>query len=353
MSLYDSEIDSEVVSGPNTIWLQKQSSNAMRVRCTSLAGDAGPHYQMLSDHGFTVLPGNRERNYRNPSELIEELSECVAVIAGSEPYPSSLLAALPKLRVIARTGVGYDSIDLQACNERQIAVAITPGVNHHAVAEHTIAMLMAVARGFPDRDRFVRTGTWKRFNTPRVMGSTLGLMGLGRIGKAVAERAIGLGMQVIAHDPQIDQEYINHHKISSVSVDELLSRSDFVSLHLPAGEQTRHFINRETLSLMKAGAILINTARGSLIDEAALFEAMTSGHLRGAALDVFDAEPLPIDSPLLQLDRLLLSGHLAGLDEQAEQGTLSMSAETILKLYRGEWPKDVIVNHQDLKQWSW
>ena len=325
----------------------------MKVRCTSLAGDSGPHFQMLSENGFTVLPGNRERNYRNPSELIEELAECVAVIAGSEPYPAHVLAALPQLRVIARTGVGFDAIDLTTCNELKIAVAITPGVNHHAVAEHTIAMLMAVARGFPDRDRFVRAGKWKRFNTPRVMGSTLGLMGLGRIGKAVAERAIGLGMQVIAHDPQIDQEYINHHKIQSVPVYELLSRSEFVSLHLPAGQQTHHFINRETLSLMKAGAILINTARGSLIDEAALCEAITSGHLRGADLDVFEQEPLPINSPLLQIDRILLSGHLAGLDEQAEEGTLSMSAETLLKLYRGEWPTDVIVNHQDLKQWSW
>ncbi len=325
----------------------------MKVRCTSLAGDSGPHYQMLSEQGFTVLPAIRTRNYQNSSELIEELAGCVAVIAGSEPYPAKVLHALPDLRVIARTGVGFDAIDLPTCNKLQVAVAITPGVNHHAVAEHTIAMLMAVARGFPDRDRFVRSGTWKRFNTPQIMGSTLGLMGLGRIGKGVAERAIGLGMNVIAYDPQIDREFIDQHHIESVTTDELLSSSDFVSLHLPAGQQTQHFINRETLSKMKAGAILINTARGSLIDEAALCEAILSGHLRGVGLDVFEQEPLPVESPLLRLDRVLLSGHLAGLDEQAVQGTLSMSAETILKLHRGEWPAEVIVNRDALKQWVW
>ncbi len=325
----------------------------MKVRCTALSSDEGPHFDILNANGFTVLPGNRQRNYWNASELIEELTDCVAVVAGSEPYTRKVLAALPKLRVIARTGVGFDAIDLAACDEQAIVVATTPGVNHHAVAEHTIALLMGVARGFPDRDRFVREGNWVRFNTPRVMGSTLGLFGLGRIGRAVAERARGLGMQVLAHDPYADENHARELGITLLSVEEILPQADYVSLHLPATAETRHFINERTLRAMKPGAVLINTARGSLVDESALCDALRSGHLRGAGLDVFEVEPLPLDSPLLKLDRVLLCGHLAGLDEQSQHDTLVMSAETILELKNGGWPAERIQNLKQSPTWTW
>ncbi len=325
----------------------------MKVRCTALSSDEGPHFELLTSAGFEVLPGNRELDYWDQNQLISELTDCVAVVAGVEPYTAEVLKALPALRVIARTGVGYDTIDLDYCDEAGIVVSTTPGVNHHAVAEHTIALLMAVARGFPDRDQLVRKGTWVRFNTPRVMGSTLGLIGLGRIGKAVATRAIGLGMNVIAYDPYPDQEFLAQHKIQSVPLEELWPKSDYVSLHLPSGPATDHLINRETLSQMKPGAVLINTARGSLVNENDLCEAIRSGQLRGAGLDVFETEPLPLDSPLLKLDRVLLSGHLAGLDEQSQDDMLTMCAQTIISLHRGEWPAFCIQNLKECNDWSW
>lgn len=325
----------------------------MKIRCTALSADQGPHFELLTRAGFEVLPGNRNLDYWNQEQLISELTGCVAVIAGVEPYTAQVLNALPELRVIARTGVGFDAVDLDVCDESGIVVSTTPGVNHHAVAEHTIAMLMAVARGFPDRDQFVRKGTWIRFNTPRVMGSTLGLLGLGRIGKAVAQRAIGLGMKVVAYEPYPDQDFLAQHDVELVSLESLWPQADYVSLHLPSGPQTDHIICSKTLSKMKPGAVLINTARGSLVNEHDLSESIRSCHLRGAGLDVFETEPLPLDSPLMKLDQVLLSGHLAGLDEQSQSDMLTMSAQTIIDLKQGSWPAEYIQNQKNGKQWTW
>ena len=325
----------------------------MKVRVTTLSGDQGPHFEILGQAGFEVSAVDRSRNLWNPQELIAQMQDCVAIVAGVEPYTPEVLEALPNLRVVSRTGVGFDSVDLATCDARNIAVTTTPGVNHHAVAEHTIAMLLAVARGFPDRDRFVRQGTWKRFSTPRIWGSTLGVLGLGRIGKAVVERATGLGMQVLGYDPYADADWCARNQIRLVELNQLFAESDYVSLHLPVGPDTRKLMNRETLSRMKPGAILVNTARGALVDEEALAESLRSGHLGGAALDVFDVEPLPLDSPLLQLDRVLFSGHLAGLDVESQADSLTMAAENILKLYRGELPEGCLQNLKGQSAWKW
>ncbi|MCG6154456.1 phosphoglycerate dehydrogenase [Rubinisphaera margarita] len=325
----------------------------MKVRCLALNADQGPHFPMLEQHGFTPLPANRNVNFHQSDILIEQLQGCVGVIAGTEPYTRRVIESSPELRVIARIGVGFDAVDLAACDDRGVVVTTTPGVNHHAVAEHAIAMLMALGRGFPDRDRYVREGSWKRYSTPRIEGSTLGLIGLGRIGTAVARRALGLGMRVIAYDPGLDDDAIRKMEIEPRELDDLYGQSDYVSLHLPVTEETHHLINRETLARMKPGAVLINTARGALVDEAALCEALQDGHLRGAGLDVFEVEPLPSDSPLLKLDHVLLSGHLAGLDRESQRDTLTMAAQTIIRLQQGEWPGEVIQNLHNCQDWSW
>lgn len=324
-----------------------------QVRCCALNSDEGPHFAILEREGFEVLPGNRDRNYWDEEQLIAELDGCAAVVAGSEPYTRRVLEALPALRVIARTGVGFDAIDLAAANERQIVVTTTPGVNHHAVAEHTIAMLMGLARGFPDLDQRVRTGRWQRIAYPRVMGCTLGLVGLGRIGQAVATRGVGLGLKVIACEPFPRPEFVKQWSIELVELDELLTRSDFVSLHNPATPESRRMMNAERFARMKPGAIFINTARGSLVDETALIGALQSGRLRGAGLDVFEQEPLPVDSPLTSMSNVLLAGHVAGLDVESQRDTLTMAAETILGLSRGEWPAECIQNLQGQSVWRW
>lgn len=323
------------------------------VVCTSLSAEEGPHNSILSAGGFQVVHPPANVNLYDPGQLLPLVRDCVAVVAGSEPWPESLIAACPKLRVLSRTGVGFDAIDLAACDRHRVIVATTPGVNHHAVAEHTFALLLGVARGFPIRDQFVRACTWKRFSTPRVMGSTIGIVGLGRIGRAVATRAVGLGMKVVGFDPFPPREFAEQWGVELVDFNTLLSRSDYVSLHLPMGAETKHIMNAAAFARMKPGSVLINTARGLLVDERALIDALSSGHLRGAGLDVFEIEPLPGDSPLLKMNNVLMSGHLAGLDHESQRDTLTMCAETIVSLSKGGWPAECIRNLAGVTNWKW
>ncbi|HUQ68640.1 MAG TPA: phosphoglycerate dehydrogenase [Planctomycetaceae bacterium] len=323
------------------------------VLCTALNTDVGPHFALLKQAGFEVIVPPSFRGLYQNDVLLATAQTADAVIAGSEPWPRHVIEQLPRLRVLSRTGVGFDAIDLAACDDRHVVVATTPGVNHHAVAEHTIALLMGLARGFPKRDQDVRTGHWERVSGPRVMGRTLGVVGLGRIGQAVATRALGLGMRVVAYDPFPNGDFIRDWKLEMLSLDDLFARSDYVSLHLPVSRETQHIINARSLAKMKRGAALINTARGALVDEAALYDALMSGQLSGAGLDVFEIEPLPLDSPLLRLSNVLLSGHVAGLDDESQHDTLTMAADTIIQLQRGDWPTERIRNLAGVSDWKW
>jgi phosphoglycerate dehydrogenase-like enzyme len=323
------------------------------VLCTALSTETGPHLDLLSLAGFDVRQAPRDQNLYDDQTLFRIAGGVDAVIAGSEPWPRWVLEGLPQLRVLSRTGVGYDAIDMSACDDCGVVVATTPGVNHHAVAEHTIALLMGIARGFPRRDAVVRNGTWPRFSTSRVMGRTLGIVGLGRIGRAVATRAVGLGLKVIACDPYAQLEFAEQWGIELTTFPELLGRADYVSLHLPLNQGTRHLINTKTLAVMKPGSVLLNTARGALVDEPALIAALQAGHLRAAGLDVFEQEPLPLSSPLLQMDNVLLSGHVAGLDNESQYDTLTMAADTIIQLSGGKWPAERIRNLAGITGWTW
>jgi D-3-phosphoglycerate dehydrogenase len=319
----------------------------------SIDSGSGPHLEILKAGGFEFREVSRTRDLRRNEELIAELAGAEAVIAGAEPYSANVIESLPALRVISRSGVGFDAIDLAACDRAGLAVCTTPGVNHHAVAEHTMALLFGVARGFPMTDRRVREGRWKRVTGPRVMGSTLGIIGLGRIGQAVATRAIGVGMKVIAFEPQPNADFLAKWSVELAALDDLLARSDYVSIHSPLTPHTRHLINARTLAKMKPGSVLINTARGGLVDEAALCDTLRSGHLRAAALDVFEVEPLPLDSPLLTFENVLLAGHVAGMDNESKYDTFKMCAQTIVALYNGGWPVECIVNLRGVTGWRW
>ena len=325
-----------------------------RVLCTSLGSESGPHLQLLRQAGFDPVVVDRSLDLWDAATLVRELQGAVACVAGSEPFTREVLAALPELRSISRTGVGYDAIDVAACDELGVIVTTTPGVNHDAVAEQTIAMLMALARDFPRQDMAVRRGAWVRTALPRVQGSRLGLIGLGRIGKAVAWRAVGLGMKVLAYEPQPDGAFCDRYRIEVMPLDDLLTRSDYVSLHCPATAESRHLMNAGRLTKMKRGSVLINTARGPLIDEPALIQALKSGHLRGAGLDVFETEPLPADSPLTRMENVLLAGHVAGLDAESHRDSFAMAADNIILLARNTLPPaDRVQNRAKLAGWTW
>ncbi|PQO37957.1 phosphoglycerate dehydrogenase [Blastopirellula marina] len=307
------------------------------------------YVQILQKAGFEVrFIDSSKHNLQDPATLIAQLGDCVAVLANPEPYTAEVLAKC-KLRVISRAGVGFDSVDLEAATDRGIVVTRTPGVLHEAVAEQTLAFLFAISRSIIPRDRDTRMGRWQRAAFPRLKGQTLGLLGLGPIGRCVAEKALALGLKVIASDPYAAL----HDGVELVTLDHLWGEADIISLHVPCTPETAHIINRATLGRMKQGAVLINTSRGGLVDEAALVEALTSGQLAAAGLDVFEEEPTSPDNPLLKLDNVVLAPHVAGLDNESLRDMANMAAENIVALYRGEWPTPNVVNPEVRPLWKW
>ncbi|MCA9019111.1 MAG: phosphoglycerate dehydrogenase [Planctomycetaceae bacterium] len=325
-----------------------------RVICTAKMCEFGPHFEILQAAGFEVDTVPTDVDLRKePHRVVEQVQGYDAILAGAEVYSREVLEQLPDLKVISRYGVGFDAVDLAAADAQNIVVTITPGVNHHSVAEQAFALLMGIARMTRTQDLAVRSGEWERALTPRVWGSTIGIVGLGRIGQAVATRAIGMGMHVLAYDPFPNEEFAKAHQIKMLGLEELLKQSDYVTLHLPVTPDTVDLINRDTLAIMKPGSVLINTARGGLVDEVALVEALESGHLRAAGLDVFKKEPLPVESPLIKLENVLLSCHTGGLDQESHRDAYAMAAQNIVKLHQGEWPAECVVNLKETTGWKW
>jgi len=317
-----------------------------------LKGAPGRYRDIIEHAGFEVVYPTVDEPDLRGAALIKHLEGVSGVLAGSEPYTREVLA-ISKLRAIARAGVGYDAIDIPAASELGIAVTIAPGTNEHSVAEQTIALVLGVYRDVARRDAEVRRGNWERRPLWRLSGRTIGLVGLGRIGRAVVSRAQGLGLRVIAYDPVPDRDFAARHGVELCPLEDLFGRADIVSLHLPATAETRDLINRRTLALMRRGAILINTARGGLVDEDALADALESGHLAGVGLDVFKVEPLPLDSRLLKFGNVVMAPHMGGLDEESGDAMSCLAAECLTKLARGKWPDGCVVNEQIRPGWKW
>lgn len=245
----------------------------------------------------------------------------------------------PRLRVIGRAGIGVDNIDLPAATRRGIAVLNAPGANTVSAAEHTLALLFALVRRIPWAATSMREGAWDRkaFAGIELRGKTLGVIGLGRIGAHVARVARALGMTVVAHDPYLPAARAEDLGVTLQSLDEVLGAADVVTLHLPLHDGTRHLLDRDRLGRMKRGAVLVNAARGELVEEAALVDALASGQLAGAAVDVFATEPLPADSPLRRVDRLLLTPHLAASTREAQdRAAIEICQAVLAALDRGD-----------------
>ena len=244
-------------------------------------------------------------------ELQDLLFEAEAVIRGLAPIDAKLIASSRRLRVISIRGVGTDGIDLVAAKERGVMVTITPGALDQAVAEYAVALMMGLARNVTANDRAVRQGIWEGSIGTELFGSSVGIVGLGRIGKEVAAKCRKLGMRVFGYTRTPDIDWSRKSGIELVGLNELLASSDIVSLHCSLNPQTRHLIGGAELGLMKRSAFLINTARGAIVDEQALVEALDSGRIAGAALDVVQLEPLAVDHPIRQLTNVILSPHVS------------------------------------------
>ena len=253
---------------------------------------------------------------------------------------ADVIAAGARLAVIGRVGTGVDNIDLAAATRRGIVVVNAPYGNTISVAEHTLALMLALARHIPRADASLRRGLWEKqaFEGVQLRGKVLGIVGLGRVGAAVARRALGLEMKVMCYDPLVTPERAAQMGVQWVPFAELLSGADFVSLHLPDSHQTRALLGEQELGLMKPSAYLVNCARGGLVDADALYLALQSGHLAGAALDVFAQEP-PFDNPLLHCDRVILTPHLAGSTAEAQRDTAVEVAQGVLDVLAGRMPR--------------
>ncbi|MGE0451223.1 MAG: phosphoglycerate dehydrogenase [Vicinamibacterales bacterium] len=261
------------------------------------------------------------RSGRPPAELAKDLGDADALIVRSATkVTKELLAAAPKLRIIGRAGSGVDNIDMAAASGRGVLVVNAPGANSIAVAEHALALMLSLARSVPAADQAMKAGKWekKKFMGTELRGKTLGIAGLGRIGQEVATRARAFGMKIVAHDPYISREVAGTIGVDLLPLDDLCAVSDYISLHLPSTPQTKHLFDDARFAKMKPGSRIVNTARGELIDEAALRRAIENGTIAGAGIDVFEKEP-PSDWALPQLARVVATPHLAASTEEAQE----------------------------------
>ena len=277
----------------------------------------------ISEHGIKLLTDKGWQISQPPAAALEaEVADADALIVRSATrVTDELFKHAPRLRIVGRAGVGVDNIDLESATRRGILVMNTPGGNAASVAEHALALILALARSIPQLNAALHAGRWEKSGTAgaELRGKTLGLIGFGRVGAEVSRRAKALEMRVVAHDPYIKPEIAAEWGVELIPLPDLLAQSDFVSLHTALSPATNRILNAQTLAQMKRGARLINTARGELVDEEALAESLRSGHLAGAALDVFVVEP-PHDSPLLELPNVIATPHVAASTTEAQEG---------------------------------
>jgi D-3-phosphoglycerate dehydrogenase len=312
------------------------------VTAPGVTGPNDPRLQPLVDAGWQIRthrwPGGRPAE----EDVVELVQGNDAVIASaSERYTPEVISRADTLKHIARWGVGYETVDVPAATDNGVLVTTTQGSNHWAVADQAFALMLSVARRTVELDKLARTRQWSRPLSRDVWQKTLGIVGLGRIGKGVAQRAFGFEMKVLAYEPYPDHEFCAKWNVELVELEDLFRRSDYVTLHAPGEGPNQGLINSERLALMKPTAVLINTARGVLVDEDALYAALKEGKIAGAGLDVRVSEP-PEDDRFEALTNVVLTPHAAGSTQEAQAISAEMVVRSVLQAARGEQPHGLI-----------
>jgi len=272
------------------------------------------------------------------SEVARLLPGIDGYIAGLDTINRAALESADRLKVIARYGTGVDNVDLEAAREKGIIVTNTPGANAASVAELALGLMLALARQIPEAAAATHEGKWPRLAGSSLEGKTVGIIGLGAIGRHLARRLEGFDCRILAHDPIADTEFARLHHIELHPLDEVLRQADFVSLNVPLTPETRRIVDSGFLATMKPGAYLVNTARGEVVDESALLEALRSGHLRGAALDAFSCEPPDPNHPLLSLPQVIATPHIGAQTDGATNNMGRMALRDCLAVLRGDMP---------------
>ena len=302
---------------------------------TSFQDTPGPHHDLLAQTGFEIT---RERGPLPESRMLELAGDFDAFLCGDDAITRAVMEkSLPRLKVVAKYGIGLDKVDVAAATDLKIPVTFCPGVNHTTVAEHTFGLLLAIYRDIVEQAITVRAGQWKRLTGYELMGKTIGIAGLGRIGKEVAIRARAFGMNVLGFDLYWDEEFAKKHGIEHVAdVDDLIRRSDIVSLHMNLTPETKHFINAERLKLFKKNAVLLNCARGELVDSAALAAALDAKEIAGYGADVLDEEPPPADHPLLRCRGTVITPHIGSRTHESVVRQANMAAQNMINVLSGQ-----------------
>ncbi|HEX4794621.1 MAG TPA: phosphoglycerate dehydrogenase [Humisphaera sp.] len=288
---------------------------------TSFQDTPGKHHDVLAQSGFEVIRARGPLSESQVLDLIKQHGGFDGLLNGDDQITAKVIdAGLPKLRVIAKYGIGLDSIDVKYATSKRIPVLFTPGVNETTVAEHAIGLMIAVAKNFLFHMRAVKSGKWSRQTGAELYGKTLGILGLGRIGKEVVKRAGSFGMSCIGHGNHWDDDFARQHNLRRLSTrEEVLREADIVSLHMNLTADTRGFINKDRLAMMKDGAILINTARGGVVVEQDVADACKSNKLRGYGADVLEAEPMKTPHIFQEIDNILITPHIGSRTNESVQ----------------------------------
>ncbi|MXY92292.1 MAG: C-terminal binding protein [Caldilineaceae bacterium SB0670_bin_27] len=301
-------------------------------------GDIEIEQEILSAAGLEIEHvGNLDTEAAREAAL-----HCDALMVTIQPVRADLIRSLERCRLICRVGTGLDAIDIEAATERGIWVTYAPDYSIDEVSTHAIALVMAQARGLPGLLGATRQGIWNSESGGilyRFGDQTLGVIGCGRIGQATAAKGRGLGLEVLVFDPYVDAAAMEELGVQVVDLETLLHMSDYISLHSPLTDETRHLINAETLAKMKPTAYLVNAARGALVDEDALLAAVQGGQIAGAALDVLNVEPVAADHPFLKEERILLTPHAGWYSEESKVDVRVQGAEEVVRVLRGERPR--------------
>lgn len=305
----------------------------------------------LSQEEALLAPEGHElrslKEKRGPAELLPLVSGADAVITQFAPVNADVIAAMDRARVIVRYGIGVDNVDLNAARERGIPVCNVPDYCIDEVADHTLAFILALTRQVVPHSNGVHVGSWGLASTldelRTLRDMTVGVVGYGRIGREVAARLRAFKCRVRVHDPVVPADVISSHGAEAVTLEELFAASDIITLHCPSTPGTRGMINRDTLASMKSGVVLVNLARGDLIDSDALLDSLETGQVGGAALDVFAPEPIPLEHPILKLRNVILAPHIASASVRAVRTLRESATQTVLKALRGE-PLPNVVN---------
>jgi len=311
--------------------------NRILITTTSFQDTPGRHHDLISEAGFEV---ERARGPLPELEILMLVGEFDGIICGDDAFTRPVLQkCLPRLRVLSKYGIGVDKIDLAAATDLRIPVTYCPGVNHVTVAEHTFGLLLSLTRLIPQQDAVVKKGEWKRSTGRELAGKTLGILGLGRIGKEVAKRAIAFEMKVCAFDLFWDEAFAKQVPVErKPSAEEVLRASDVLSLHMNLTEENKEFVDASRIAMMKRGAYLLNCSRGGLIHEGDVAAALRGGQLGGYGADVVEPEPIAKTNPLLGAPNVVLTTHVASRTYESVERQATMAAENLIRVLGGQAP---------------